>query len=79
MVNTTEVSPESITQTQEPKNVLFGQSEEYIAQCPLCKTIETVTIGGGSQLLTTRKFYQSGRYIYHKCGSVQPCRLFRGQ
>ena len=79
MVNTIKVSPESITKSQEPSNLLFGQSEDIIAQCPLCKTIETVTVGGDSQLITTRKFYQSGKKIYHKCGSAQPCRLFRGQ
>ncbi|MFC1947259.1 hypothetical protein ACFLXY_04980 [Chloroflexota bacterium] len=79
MVKTIEVSPESITKSQEPRTFFPGQSEDFIAQCPLCKTIETVTVGGDSQLITTRKFYQSGRNIYHKCGSTQPCRLFRGQ
>jgi hypothetical protein len=79
MDKTIEISPETITGTQEPGNFFPGQSEEFIAQCPSCKTIETVTVGGGNQLITTRKFYQSGRNIYHKCGSTQPCRLFRGR
>ncbi|OGN89686.1 MAG: hypothetical protein A2158_01425 [Chloroflexi bacterium RBG_13_46_14] len=79
MVHKVEVSPESITRSQEPGNFFPGQSEDLIAQCPLCKTIETITVGGDGQLFTTRKFYQSGRNIYHKCGSAQPCRLFRGQ
>ena len=79
MVNTIEISPEPITKSKEAVNLSFGQSEEFVAQCPLCKTIETVAIGGDSQLITTRKFYQMGRQIYHKCGSTHPCRLFRGR
>ncbi|MBN2077307.1 MAG: hypothetical protein JW762_17305 [Dehalococcoidales bacterium] len=79
MVNTVEVSAESVNASQEPVNLITGPSEDYLAQCPSCKTIETVTIGGNSQLITTRKFYQMGRQIYHKCGSTHPCRLFRGQ
>src|SRR4030042_1088895 len=79
MVSTIAITPEPITKTQGPGNVFFGQSEDIIAQCPLCKTIETITVGGDGQLFTTRKFYQSGRNIYHKCGSAQPCRLFRGR
>ena len=79
MVNTIKISPESTTKTQETGNMLFGRSEDFLAQCPLCKTIETVTVCGDSQLISTLKFYQSGRNIYHRCGSTQPCRLFRGQ
>ena len=79
MVNTIKVSPESVTKAQEPVNLFTGPSEDFLAQCPSCKTIETVTISGNSQLITTRKFYQMGRHIYHKCGSTQPCRLFQGR
>ena len=79
MVNTIEVSPESAIKSQELKKFLTGQSEECMVQCPLCKTIETVTIGSDGQLFTTRKFYQIGKSIYHKCGSTQSCRLFRSQ
>jgi phage FluMu protein Com len=79
MVNKIEISPETITGTQESGNFFPRQSEEFMAQCPSCKTIETVAVDGDSQLITTRKFYQSGRNIYHKCGSTQPCRLFRGR
>ena len=79
MVNTVEISPESNTKLQESEKMFFGQSEDIMVQCPLCKTIETVTIGGDGQLFTTRKFYQSERNVYHKCGSIQPCRLFRGR
>ena len=79
MVNTIEISPETATKTQESRYLFPVQSEEFVAQCPTCKTIETITIGGDSQLITTRKFFQSEGKIYHKCGSSQPCRLFRGQ
>ena len=79
MVSTIEISPETTTKAQETEKMFFGQSEEFIAQCPLCKTIETIALGSGNQLITTRKFYQSGTNIYHKCGSTQPCRLFRGR
>ena len=79
MVNTSVVSPESIIESQKLKSFPSGQSVEYMVQCPLCKTIETVAIGGNGQLFTTRKFYQIGRSIYHKCGATQACRLFRSQ
>lgn len=79
MVNTIVISPETTAKTEGPANIFVGPSEDFLAQCPLCKTIETVTISGNSQLITTRKFYQTGRNIYHKCGSTQPCRLFRGR
>ena len=79
MVSTIEVSPESVTKTQELKYLLSGQSEECMAQCPSCKAIETITLGFDGQLFTTRKFFQSGRRIYHKCGTDIPCRLFRSQ
>ncbi len=79
MVNTIVVSTESNIKSRELRDFLSGQSEEYIVQCPSCKSIETVTIGCDGQLFTTRKFYQIGRSVYHKCGAVAPCRLFRGQ
>lgn len=79
MVSTIKLSPEPITKMQEPENMFFGPAEEFIAQCPSCKTIETVSINSNSRLIATRKFYQSGRNVYHKCGSTQPCRLFRGR
>ena len=79
MVNTIKISPESITKPQELRNFLSGQSEEYMVQCPLCKTIETITIGSDGQLFTTRKSYQNCRSVYHKYGAVKPCRLFRSQ
>ena len=79
MVNTIEVSPELTTKSQESVNLFSGPSEDFLAQCPSCKTIETITVSANSQLISTRKFYQMGKNVYHKCGSTQPCRLFRGQ
>ena len=49
---------------------------EYVAQCPKCKTIETVEFVG-KRLLPCHKFYQKDGNIYHSCGSNQPCHLHR--
>ena len=57
---------------------VFMQEDELIAQCPGCKTIETIYFSNG-ELISTRKFYGINSHIYHKCGSTQPCRLFRGR
>jgi len=50
------------------------EPEDIIAQCPKCKTIETVQFIG-STLTRCRKFSQRDGYVYHDCGSPQPCRL----
>jgi hypothetical protein len=47
---------------------------ELLAQCPKCKTMETLQFVG-STLLRCRKFRQENGRIYHDCGSDQPCRL----
>jgi len=47
---------------------------ERVAQCPKCKTIETVELIG-NKLLPSRKFYQMDGNIYHNCGSDRPCNL----
>lgn len=48
---------------------------EVVVFCPRCKALQTVQISG-SRLTPTRKFFQDGPYIYHDCGSRQPCRLY---
>ena len=53
------------------------QEDEFIAQCPGCKTIETVYFSNG-ELISTRKFYSDDTHIYHKCGSSKSCRLYKG-
>jgi hypothetical protein len=52
-----------------------AESKEMMAYCPGCKAFQTVWLSG-DRLMTTRKFTQVGDYIYHNCGSDQPCRLY---
>ena len=52
------------------------QPYELIAQCPKCKTVETLQFVEDT-LTTSRKFFQKGDKIYHDCGSELPCRLHR--
>ncbi len=49
---------------------------DVLAQCPKCKTVETVQVVG-DMLTRCRKFSQRGEHIYHDCGSEDPCRLHR--
>ena len=49
---------------------------ELMAFCPGCKSFETIWFDDGI-LLSTRKFSQRGNLVYHDCGSVRPCRLYR--
>jgi hypothetical protein len=46
--------------------------DEVIVVCPKCKTLETLWFSAGL-LVPTRKFRQSGRQVYHDCGSDEPC------
>ena len=46
--------------------------DEVIVVCPKCKTLETLWFSAGL-LVATRKFRQSGRQVYHDCGSDEPC------
>lgn len=55
---------------------VFIQEDELIAQCPGCKTIETIYFSNG-ELISTRKFYGDNNHIYHKCGSSEACNLYR--
>jgi len=49
---------------------------DILAQCPKCKTVETLQFIG-RRLTPSRKFRQVEGRIYHDCGSQQPCRLHR--
>ena len=62
--------------TQQKISHLMPQPVEYIAQCPKCKTMETIEIVD-KELIPSSKFYQRGGNIYHDCGSNQPCILHR--
>ena len=48
---------------------------EVIANCPSCKTLETLRVNLG-HIERTPHFKQEGQKIYHLCGSRLPCRLF---
>jgi len=69
-----------ITKQPQPsptaRGVRTALSEEVMALCPLCKTFETVWFAG-SKLVQTRKFSQYGNKVYHDCGAVEPCSLYR--
>lgn len=54
---------------------IFMQDDELIAQCPSCKTMETVYFSSG-KLVSTLKFYSDDSRVYHKCGSSEACRLY---
>ena len=45
-------------------------------QCPKCKAIQTVSFIGDT-MIRTRKFSQKDGKVYHDCGSISPCLLFR--
>lgn len=49
---------------------------EFVAICPGCKTLETLSFNNGS-LMQTRKFNQRGEMIFHDCGTVEPCHVYR--
>ena len=49
-------------------------ARDLMAQCPGCKTVETLQFLG-DRLVTCRRFTQTDGRVYHDCGSTQPCRL----
>ena len=49
---------------------------DVLAQCPKCKTVETLQFIGG-RLLRSRKFFEKEGKVYHDCGSALPCRLHK--
>lgn len=52
------------------------ESQELLAFCPKCKTLE-VLYTTSDRLVPTRRFSQSGEAVYHNCGANEPCRLYR--
>ncbi len=49
---------------------------DILVQCPGCKTLETVQVYRG-QLFRSRRFFQKNGAIFHDCGSLSPCSLFK--
>jgi hypothetical protein len=48
---------------------------DMLAQCPKCKSLETVQFI--NHTLTKRsRFYQKDGKVYHDCGTDRPCQLF---
>jgi len=56
--------------------IISSETDEVVAFCLRCKTLETLYLSSG-QLTPTRKFSQNDGHIYHDCGSIKPCRLYR--
>ena len=52
------------------------QPDEYMVQCPACKTLETLFFTNG-QLIPNRRFFAWNDKIYHACGTDRPCRIFK--
>jgi phage FluMu protein Com len=69
------IDKKSVISNESDTKPVFMQEEELIAQCPECKTIETIYFSNG-KLVSTRKFYSSNSRIYHRCGSNEACRLY---
>ena len=68
--------PETRSRENELGHTITASITELMAFCPHCKTLETVWCTGNT-LVQTRKFSQVGIRIYHDCGSMEPCRLYR--
>lgn len=72
----------SIAIAQQPKRGALKEAwqnavtstDEMIAICPKCKTLETLFFIA-DRLVQTRKFSQEDALVYHDCGSSEPCRL----
>ena len=67
---------ENPTIANNAKAIMPSKSDEAVAFCPRCKTLETLYFLRG-HLIPTRKFSQNDGHIYHDCGSYTPCRLYR--
>ena len=67
---------------KEPQPSIIGEatsdnlSGEVMAHCPVCKAFQTLWLTNG-RLMATRKFRQDGNRIYHDCGSIKPCQIYR--
>ena len=62
--------------TNDVGALISSKTDEVVAFCPRCKTLETLYLSSG-QLTPTRKFSQNDGHIYHDCGSIKPCQLYR--
>ncbi len=80
-----EIGPKRLTKTDLDK--LFGRvrsepvhfepvPRDVLAQCPKCKTVETLQFVEG-KLMRCRKFFEVDGRVYHDCGSSLPCRLHK--
>ena len=70
------LEPELLRVANNIEAIISSRTDEVVAFCPGCKTLETLYLSGG-QLTPTRKFNQSDGHIYHDCGSIKPCQLYR--
>ncbi len=61
---------------REPAVHFQAPPSDVLAQCPKCKTVETLQFVGET-LTPSRKFKQRDGLVYHDCGSEHPCRLHR--
>ena len=61
---------------ERPRIPASPPTRDVMAQCPKCKTVETIQLAGDA-LMPSRKFRQKDGGVYHDCGSDQPCRLRR--
>ena len=85
---TTSITPGNVGQLQKADlDKLFGRvrsepvrfepvPRDVLAQCPKCKTVETLQFVEG-RLMRCRKFFEVDGKVYHDCGSTLPCRLHR--
>jgi hypothetical protein len=62
--------------TNDVKAIISSRTDELVAFCQGCKTLETLYLSSG-QLTLTRKFSQNDGHVYHDCGSIKPCQLYR--
>jgi len=68
--------PEPLRVANNIGAIMSSNTHEVVAFCPGCKTLETLYLSSG-QLTPTRKFSQNDGHIYHDCGSIEPCKLYR--
>ncbi len=74
--------PVAILEPPKPKtrksliNTTPAIMDELVAFCPKCMTLETLFFTDEG-MMPTRRFSVVGNKVYHNCGSVRPCRLYR--
>lgn len=61
--------------TKEVRKSTIASTDEVVAFCPKCTTLETLWFTG-DVLVQTQKFSQKDARVYHDCGSNEPCHLF---